>query len=280
MFFCPPARAQKPKGHASAEFARAAALPSDVIKRLRAEDPTALKGALDDVRMAGKGGAAAVPAIVELLREGLPAPLTRAAIETLGDTESGAASEVVGWYTRHRNGDIRRAAAEALARTGGPAAIQALRGALSDPDPRVRAASAQGLGSLGAKDAVGELFVALEHGVAEAAAPIGALCAAAECERLLGKLGSLPFPVVTAGLGEILLRTQADPSEDLKLAIVAHVRELGTAEANRFLRETRAKWPPKGSARVKRALDEAVIATRESPGAPEDGRPAQGGAAP
>ena len=47
---------------------------------------------------------------------------------------------------------------------------------------------------------------------------------------------------------------------------VARVRELGTGEANRFLREVQGKWPKKGSSRVKQAIDQAVLATSGSPG--------------
>jgi HEAT repeat protein len=241
-------------------------LPRDVTKRLKSGDPAQVKGALDDVRMSAKDGAAAVPAVAELLKQGLTPELTQAAIETLGDTESEGASEILGWYARHRSPALRRAAVTALARTRGPAAAKTLRSALSDPDPGVRGLAATGLGSLKAKDAVPDLFVALDHKVAEAAASIGQLCAGPECDKLAGKLGSVPFDVVTSGLDEVLFRPATDVDDDLKVKIVGRIRELGTGEANRFLRDAQGKWPKTWSARVKQSIDQAVLATAASPG--------------
>ena len=54
--------------------------------------------------------------------------------------------------------------------------------------------------------------------------------------------------------------------------IQARVRELGTGQAHRFLREVQSKWPRKGSTRVKQAIDQAVLATSGSPGS-EEGSP-------
>lgn len=241
-------------------------LPRDAVKRLKSGDAAQVKAALDDVRMSAKDGAAAVPAIADLLKQGLGPALTQAAIETLGDTESEGASETLSWYARHRDLTLRRAAVTALAKTRGAPATKALRGALSDPDPGVRGLAATGLGSLKAKDAVPDLFVALDHKVAEAAASIGQLCAGPECDKLAAKLGSVPFDVVTSGLDQVLFRAAADVDDDLKVKIVGRVRELGTAEANRFLRDVQGKWPPTWSKRVKQSIDQAVLATASSPG--------------
>jgi HEAT repeat protein len=217
--------------------------------------------------MSAHAGAPAVPAIAALLEQGMPTELTQAAIDTLGDVESDTASEALSWYAHHRNVALRRAAVTALARTRGAAAVKALRTALSDPDPAVRGLAATGLGSMKAKDAVADLFLALDHRVAEAAASIGQLCAGNECDRLAGKLGSVPFDVVTSGLDQVLFRPAAEVSDDLKVKIVGRVRELGTGEANRFLKGVQAKWPKTWSQRVKQSIDQAVLATSGSPGA-------------
>jgi HEAT repeat protein len=262
------------QGKKKASVAAATPLPRDTVKRLKSGDPAQVKAALDDVRMSARDGAAAVPAVAELLRQGLPQALTIAAIETLGDTENEGASEALGWYARHRDPGIRRAAVTALARTRGAAAAKTLRAALSDPDPAVRGLSATGLGSLKAKDAVPDLFAALGHKVNEAAASIGQLCAGPECDQLAGKLGSVPFDVVTSGLDQVLFRGNPDVDDDLKVKIVGRVRELGTAEANHFLRDVQGKWPATGSQRVKQAIDQAVLATASSPGSgPAGGTP-------
>lgn len=249
-------------------------LPKDTVKKLKSGDDGQVKAALDDVRMSAKDGAPAVPAVADLLKQGMPMALTITAIETLGDTESESASEVLGFYARHRDPTVRKAAVAALAKTRGAAATKALRAALSDPDPAVRGFAATGLGSLKAKDAVPDLFLALDHKVAEAAASIGQLCAGPGCDQLAGKLGSVPFDVVTSGLDQVLFRDVKDVDDDLKVKIIARVRELGTGEANRFLREVQGKWPATWSKRVKQSIDQAVLATASSPGAP----PSSGGA--
>jgi hypothetical protein len=263
-----PSTSKAPK--AKVDFAAPAAvpLPPDAIKRLKSGDLGQVKSALDDVRVSARAGAAAVPAIADLLRQGLPPAVTQSAIETLGETASEGASEVLAWYARHRNVALRRAAIEALGKTRGPVAIKTLRASLSDPDENVRGLSATALGDLKAKEAVGELFVALDHRVEEAAASIGELCDPADCERLAGKLGSVPFDVMTGGLDQVLLRPAKDIDDVTKIKIIGRVRELGTAETNQFLRDVQQKWPPKTSPHVKQAIDQAVIATSGSPGSP------------
>jgi HEAT repeat protein len=242
-------------------------LPPDALKRLKSSDPALVKTALDDVRVSGRAGAAAVPAIVERLRTGLSPELTQEAIETLGDTENEAAGEILATYARHRNVEVRRSAVEALAKAKGTTAIVALRTALSDSDPAVRGLSATALGEMRAKNAVPALFAALEHNVPEAAAAIGELCLDTDCERLAAKIGSMPFDVVTSGLDEVLLRPPPDVKDDVKVKIVGRVREMGTAEANHFLKGVQTRWPTRASQRVKQAIDQAVLATASSPGA-------------
>jgi HEAT repeat protein len=262
----PPKPPPSPKAPNAAQPA-APTLPADALARLRSGDPAQIKSALDDVRMDGKGGAAAAPVIAELLRKGLDAALTQSAIETLADTEAEAGSEALAWYTHHRTVAVRRAAVSALTRTKGAAAVKALRAALSDGDPQVRGAAATGIGALKAKDAVGDLFTALDHKVNEAAVSIGQLCAGPECERLASKLGQLPFDVVVGGLDQALFRNATDVNDDVKIKIIGRIRELGTGEANKFLKEAQKKWPDAWSKRVKQAIDGAVLATSGAPGA-------------
>jgi len=241
-------------------------LSTGVAKRLRSGDPAQIRGALDEVRTSGKGGVAAASTIIELLRQGMSPALTQAAIETLGDVENEAASEVLGWYARHRNVELRRSAVEALAKTRGPMAVRALRSALSDSDAAVRGFAATALGSTKAKDCVPDLFTALEHNVPEASAAIGELCSDNECQRLAGRVGNIPFEIVTSGLEEALLRPASEVSDSAKIDIVERVRGVATAEANRFLKGVQKRWPARGSRRVKQAIDQAVTATIASPG--------------
>jgi HEAT repeat protein len=241
-------------------------LSKAALEKLKSPDANEIKAALDEARLSGKGAVAAAPVIVELLQKGLPFGLTENAIDTLGDIEWGGASETVSWYVRHRKADIRRSAVKALVRTKGPIAIKTLRSALSDDDPRVRGLAATGLGSLRAKEAVADLFVALDHKVNEAAVSIGQLCAPAECDALQGRLGRIPFDVVTSGLDQVLFRPPGEVSDDAKVKLIGRVRELGTGEANKFLKDVQTRWPATWSPRVKGSIDQGVQATTGSAG--------------
>jgi HEAT repeat protein len=255
-----PAPAKKKPAPAAAP-APMANVPAGTLERLASHDPEQIKAALDDVRAAGKPAAGAAPAIAKLLEQGLPADLTIAALDTLGDLESDAASSAVAWYSVHRTAAVRQAAVRALAKTKGPDAVEALRHALSDGDAVVRGLAATALGTLKAKDSVRDLFTALDHRVSEAAASIGQLCTPQECDELASRLGKVPFDVVTGGIDQVLFRPPSEVDDDQKVKMVGRVRELGTSEANKFLRDAQARWPKGWSMRVKNAIDQGVMAT-------------------
>ena len=254
-----PADAQKPTEKRPAAPAQVDVKP--IVAKLKSGDEGQIREALDAARLAGPSGAAAAPAVAEALARGLSLALSQSAIEKLGDLESDAGASALAQYTTHRNAKLRRAAVKSITRTKGGAAAPALKRALSDADPVVRGTAASGLGSLKAKDAVPELFVALDHRVNEAAASIGQLCNPEQCEQLAGKLGKLPFDVVTGGLDQVLFRPTADVSDEAKLKIVGRIREQGTSEGNKFLREVQKRWPSGTSPRVRQAIDQAVMAT-------------------
>jgi hypothetical protein len=260
-------------------------LPPGLAQKIASGDPAQIKAALDEARMAGKAASRLVPAIVEELQRGMPYSLAEAAIDTLGDIaaepgdpapgrkpEADQASPAIAVYLHHRNVALRRAAAKALARTRGPAAAKGLRAALSDEDAMVRGTAATGLGALKAKDTVGDLFVALDHRVNEAAASIGQLCNPEECDALVARMGRLPFDVITSGLDPILFRPASEVSDDAKVKLVGRIRELGTGEANKFLRDVQKRWPAGGSPRIKQSIDQGVLATAAAPGTPTGGQ--------
>jgi len=239
-----------------------AASVAPIVQRIQSGDEEQIRAALDDARLAGPGAAAAAPAIADALKKGLSGPLTQAAIETLGDLEAETGSSALAQYAAHRNPKVRRAAVKALTRTKGAAAAPALKRALADGDAMVRGTAASGLGALKAKDAVPELFVALDHRVNEAAASIGQLCSPEQCEQLAGKVGRLPFDVVTSGLDQVLFRPTAEVSDDAKVKVIGRIRELGTIEGNKFLRDVQKRaTAPAFSARVRQAIEQAVLAT-------------------
>ena len=251
------AAAQKPKVEPKAA-------PIDVkpaIPKIKSGDATQIKAGLDDVRLAGQQGAPAAPAIAEVLAKGLSLDLTISAIETLGDTESEQGSAAIAAYTTHRNVKVRRAAIKSLTRTKGAPAAAAFKKALGDGDAVVRGTAASGLGAIKSKDAVPDLFMALDHRINEAAASIGQLCNADECDKLAGKLGSVSFEIITGGLDQVLFRQPKDVSDDTKVKIVGKLRELGTIESNKFLKDVQKRWPEAWKGRVKQAIDQAVLAT-------------------
>lgn len=252
----------KPKTAAASSAAPAAApapaLAPTTVADLSSGDASKLRAALDDVRMGGKSNAKLAPQIADLLARGLPLSLTQAAIETLGDLENEAASNVLASYAQHRSTKVRQAAIRSLLKTKGAAATRAFRRGLSDQDAMIRGLSATGLGALKAKEALPDLTVALDHRVNEAAVSIGQLCGPAECEALAQRIGKLPFDVVTQGIDQALFR--ADLPDDSKIKVIGRIRELGTAEANKYLKDTQ-KRAGGASVRVKQAIDQAVQAT-------------------
>jgi len=255
----PAAEAQKP--HEKKPAATPAIDVKPLVAKLKSGDEAQVKEALDAARLAGPGAAGAAAAVADALARGLSMPLTQSAIETLGDLESDAGAAALAQYVSHRNAKLRRAAVKSLTRARGAPAAPALKHALTDADAVVRGAAASGLGSLKAKEAVPELFVALDHRVNEAAASIGQLCNPEQCEQLAGKLGKLPFDVVTGGLDQVLFRPTADVSDDAKLKIIGRIREQGTIEGNKCLRDVQKRWPAGTSPRVRQAIDQAVMAT-------------------
>jgi len=243
--------------------------PAASLAKLKSDDPAVVRAALDDARLAGVGASAAIPAIGALLKSGLSYPLAEAAIDTLAELEPRDNSPFVP-YALHRVPKVRVAAIRALAKTpSGPGmatAASVLQAALRDPDVLVRGTAATGLGALKAIAAVPDLFLALDRHVYEAASSIGELCNPAECAMLTARIGSVPFDVITTGLEPMLFRPDAQVREDVKVAIVTKVRDVGTREANKFLANLQRRWSKTGSAAVKRALDAGVIATSSSPG--------------
>jgi len=266
-FISSDAAGQKPAVKADKKKPATAAAPAPIdvkpiVAKLKTGDEAQIKEGLDEARLAGPPGAAAAPVVAEVLTRGLSLPLTQAAIETLGDLESDAGSAALSQYTSHRNAKVRRAAVKALTRTKGAPASAALKRSLSDADAVVRGTAASGLGALKAKDSVPELFIALDHRVNEAAVSIGQLCTGDQCEQLAGKLGKIPFDVVTGGLDQVLFRPAAEVSDDVKVKIVGRIREQGTIEGNKFLKDVQKRAGAAAlSARVKQAIDQAVAAT-------------------
>ncbi len=249
---------------AHAQAKKAAPKPVDaakIKKELESGDEARMLEALAEVEAAEQGGKPALPHIEKLLSSGSGLKVLVRAIEVLGGLEQQSSSKVIAPYVQHRTADVRRAACKALIKTRGPAAVTALRRALRSSDPSVRGTAASGLGSLGAKEALPDLFTALDLKVAEASAAIGQLCADKDCQKFWGRMGKLPFDVMTSGCDQILFRPTKDISDNLKLELIGILRELGTKDAGAFLSDVSERWPEDGSKKVKQALEAAVRAS-------------------
>ena len=254
-----PAAAKKPASGAPKSPDAAAANQVD-LERVRADlesgDEAKILGALETVERTGDVRAAQL--VEALLKRGASVPVLKAAISAAGSLKQTSSSAAISPYLQHRSPEVRRAAAKALIKTKGPTAVKALRQGLRSSDAVVRGTAATGLGELGAKEALADLFGALDHYVGEAAASIGLLCGAADCDKLLARVGRVPFQIMTSGLDQILFRREI--SDEQKIKVVAQVRELGTQDARVFLAEVLARWPKDASPRVRQALDAAVKA--------------------
>jgi HEAT repeat protein len=237
---------------------------SALSAKLKSSDPAALQEALEEAGSAGKGAAPLARPIEELLARGVTPEIDALALTTLGRVGAANSSDAILPYARHRSPEIRKKALLALVKTGGNATVGALRQALSDPDAGVRGVAASGLGAVKGHDGIDDLFRALDHQVTEAAASIGELCTPEECEKLAAKTGVFGLDVMTSGFDQIMFRPTPEIPDEEKLKIVGRVRELGTQEANKYLRDLQGRWPPNGSPKIKQALEQAVLATSGS----------------
>jgi HEAT repeat protein len=224
-------------------------------------DERRITPALEELEQAGEGAKDAAPLVEVLLRQGSSAVILEKALTTAGALKQQSSSAAIAPYVRHRTPEVRRTAAKMLIKTKGPEAVKALRQALRSTDAVVRGTAATGLGALGAKEAVGDLFGALDKNVGESAASIGQLCAGPECDKLLARVGKQPFEIMSSGFDQLLFRPAAEVPDDQKIRVVGRLRELGTKESGAFLADVAERWPKDWSPKVKQALDAAVRAT-------------------
>jgi hypothetical protein len=152
----------------------------------------------------------------------------------------------------------------ALAATGGAESTIAFRDGLRQSDPFVRDASARGLGQTGAKEAIGDLFLALERGVSAAAPAIGTLCGPADCVKLAGRLGPQGAPALAACMDPVFFRQVPLPDETLAI-IVRDLRALETKDSSAYLASILSRWPKKGSQKVREVLGRERAAAAEPP---------------
>jgi len=105
---------------------------------------------------------------------------------------------------------------------------------------------------------VPDLFVVLPKEVPEAAAAIGVLCRADECQRFVALLGKLPFDTMESGFLPLLLRTGSDVPDSVKLTLIEQLRRMATQKSNALLSTALATYPANGSPKIKSAIDAAL----------------------
>ena len=215
-------------------------------------------GALGLVKSAPAQAKELTPDVERLLTKGTTLKISLNALRVLGDLGDVRSSKTIAPYVRHRSPNVRQTAASALLKTKGPAAIATLRAALRAPDPEVRNIAARGLGSLGAKEALADLFQALDHRVFAASVSIGRLCGPAECMEFMGRLGKLQLGVITSGTDEILFRPASEIDEKTKLDVIQRIAALRTLPATEYLIEVYKRWPKDASPSLKKALGDAI----------------------
>lgn len=249
----PPAKAAKP-GPAAAPKSKLD-LPG-LQKSLESGDAAQVMGALDTI--AKSSDPAGAPLVEALLGRGADVKVLSRAIDTLGILAQPSSGAALSPYAQHRTPELRHAALRALIATKSPLAGEVLRRSLRGNDPAQRAIAARGLGELNVRAAVPELFSVLPKDVAEAAQSLGQLCVGAECEKFTGLLGRLRFEVMESGIVPLLLRPEADVSDDVKLKLIEQLRRMATQPANQLIQTALAKFPANGSPKVKKGLERAL----------------------
>jgi HEAT repeat protein len=249
----PPTKAAKP-GPAAAPKSKLD-LPG-LQKALESGDAAQVLGALDTI--AKSADPAGAPLVEALLSRGADVKVLSRAIETLGILAQPSSGAALSPYAQHRTPELRHAALRALIATKSPLAGDVLRRSLRGNDPAQRAIAARGLGELNVRAAVPELFSVLPKDVAEAAQSLGQLCVGAECEKFTSLLGRLRFEVMESGIVPLLLRPEADVSDEVKLKLIEQLRRMATEPANQLLQTALAKFPSNGSPRVKKGLERAL----------------------
>jgi hypothetical protein len=249
----PPAKAGK-AGPAAAPKSKLD-LPG-LQKALESGDAAQVLGALDTI--ATSADPAGAPLVEALLGRGADVKVLSRAIEALGILAQPSSGAALSPYAQHRTPELRHAALRALIATKSPLAGNVLRRSLRGNDPAQRAIAARGLGELNVRAAVPELFSVLPKDVAEAAQSLGQLCVGPECEKFTGLLGKLRFEVMESGIVPLLLRPEADVSDDVKLKLIEQLRRMATQPANQLIQTALAKFPPSGSPKVKKGLERAL----------------------
>lgn len=210
---------------------RAPSAIETVASKLVSNDEKAVFSAIDE--LGSICHPLAVAKLSALIREGQPEAVTDYVLETLGETGSTNAIEVLEEFTNHRRPNARRLAYRALASIRHPNTAELVSNGLRDVHPEVRATTALVLGEIGSPRQLETLFWAFSRGVPEAAVAIGQLGDAASVDRFSQFLEKKPLPIMLSGYEQFLLRE--DIAQEVKLKVVAQLGEVSGPLVREFL---------------------------------------------
>jgi HEAT repeat protein len=233
---------------------RAQASLEEVAVMLSSNEEDEVRTALETAATLPAGDV--LPMLEERIRGGLSRVLLDVAIDSMMLLDSKLEAPLLTDLARHRRPDVRMRALEVLSRLKAPTSEQVITRALGDPATEVRKAAADALAELGSRSSMPALERALKLGVDGAARALGRLAKTDDVPRLLEHVGNTPTAQLAPMFAALLARKDI-PDAD-KLRSVEKLSGLGGDEASDALAELLAKLPTDVSARVRKALDEAV----------------------
>lgn len=225
------------------------------------EKRTALLGADKDAAMAAATAlgntddAAAHDALLDALALGLSPDVAVAALEAVGMNPGKGDADVLGFYARYRDEDVRAAAVGAL----GPDTSKLLIAALGDGDAKVRAAAADAAATRKVKAAAKPLLALLAKNDEPAAKALAMLADVELAKVVAEQLGQVPDDLLAQCLGAMLLRADFGP-DTARVEVVRAIDKIAGAEATKALADyvsnTPEKPPRASRAEAERLFDE------------------------
>jgi HEAT repeat protein len=203
----------------------------------------------------------ALDALLDGLAMGLHPKVAAVALTSVGNFKSAASVDVVAYYAKNRNPDVRSAAIGALGRIDDKRARQTVIGALADGDRSVRAAACKVLEVTKDKAAIEPLIGLLKKGDEASAAPLAAM-ATPDLARKLGELvGDAPDDLLARTLGLILLRPDFGKEESYVEVVVTLGKvpgEEAVVALTNFISATPEKPPRLSRRRAQEVVDQRL----------------------
>jgi HEAT repeat protein len=233
----PPAPAAAAKGQKAPAAAKAPAgkgakvAPPDPAEELAPQLSGPEDQVLDAVqKLAALPGQRATDLLLNELSLGVPPRVAAAMLEALAPKKDPRTLDVLTYWSRNRNPDLRKRAVVALGAIQDPRVAPLLVAALSDATADVRGAAAQALGARREKAAEGSLLKLLAQKDTAAPPALGQIGGAETARTLAEMVGNVPDRLIVQTLGEMLKRPDFGP-DPLRLEVVKTLGKIPGAEA-------------------------------------------------